>query len=376
MFVGIANTPLGYAWGSTTAIPELLGVAPTGEPQAELWLGTHHASPASLVGRAGTLADLVPGRLPFLLKVLAAGGPLSLQAHPTPALAAEGFAREEAAGVPLDAPRRNYKDPFHKPELVYALSDPFRALAGFRPVAETLAVLEPVAGDARVAPLLDRLTGDHALREVVEWLVTRGPGVEELIDAVSSAARGLPGESWATVRLLAAEYPGDPGIPVSLLLHSIALRPGEVLYLPAGNIHAYLGGLAVELMASSDNVLRGGLTPKHVDVPELLAVLDFRPRPAPYLVPETPEPGVSVFRPDVPDFALTVVSPDAAARGVDVPIPGGGPAIAFAVHGGAMLGGACEHLTLFPGGAAYLADEPALHVSGEGLVFLATTGAF
>ena len=129
------------------------GVAPTGAPQAELWLGAHPGSPSRLVGREGTLADLVPGRLPFLLKVLAAGAPLSLQAHPTPAQAEAGFARENAAGVPLDAPERNYKDAFHKPELIYALSDPFTALSGFRPVADTLAVLEPVAGDARLEPL-------------------------------------------------------------------------------------------------------------------------------------------------------------------------------------------------------------------------------
>ncbi|MBX3193965.1 MAG: mannose-6-phosphate isomerase, class I [Microbacteriaceae bacterium] len=375
MFVGISNTPRDYAWGSTTAIPELLGVAPTGEPQAELWFGTHPGSPARLIGRSGTLAELVQGRLPFLLKVLAAGGPLSLQAHPTAAQARVGFERENAAGIPVDAPERNYKDPFPKPELIYALSDPFTALSGFRPVAHTRAVLDAVAGDARIAPLLDRLAGDDDLRSAFEWLITRGPGVEELTAAITESAQTLDGESWATVRLLAGRYPGDPGIPISLLLHTIALRPGEVLYLPAGNIHAYLGGLGVELMSASDNVLRGGLTPKHVDVPELLRVLDFRPVPPPYLAPEHPQPGVAVFRPGVPDFELTVVSPDAAARGVELAIPGGGPAIAFAVHGGAVLGGSRGHHTLFPGGAAYLEGEPVLRVSGDATVFVATTGA-
>ena len=150
----------------------------------------------------------------------------------------------------------------------------------------------------------------------------------------------VDGPSWETVRLLAEYAMGDPGIPISLLLHTIALRPGEVLFLPAGNIHAYLGGLGIELMAASDNVLRGGLTPKHVDVPELLEVLDFRPLPAPYLLPEEPEPGVSVFRPDVADFVLTVVSPDAAERG----------------------------------GAVYIEGEVLLHVEGDGRLFLATTG--
>src|ERR1700759_3044025 len=134
MFVEITNTPRDYAWGSTTAIPELLGTEATGRPQAELWLGAHPGSPARIVGQDRTLADLVPGRLPFLLKVLAAASNLSLQAHPTTAQAQAVFAAETAAGIPLDAPNRNYKDPFHKPELIYALSDPFRALCGFRAV--------------------------------------------------------------------------------------------------------------------------------------------------------------------------------------------------------------------------------------------------
>lgn len=374
MFVGITNTPRDYAWGSTTAIPSLLGVAPTGAPQAELWLGAHPGSPSRLVGREGTLADLVPGRLPFLLKVLAASSPLSLQAHPTPAQAAAGFERENAAGVPIDAPERNYKDGFHKPEVIYALSDPFTALSGFRPVADTLAVLEPVAGDARLEPLVSRLVDDSSLRDVFTWLISRGRGVDDVISAVVEAGSVVDGPSWETVRLLAEYYPGDPGIPISLLLHTIALRPGEVLYLPAGNIHAYLGGLGMELMAASDNVLRGGLTPKHVDVPELLEVLDFRPLPAPYLTPEVVAPGVSVFRPDVPDFLLTVVAPDAAARGADVAIPGGGPAIAFVASGAVTLDGLDASFTLERGAAAFVSGEQGVHVSGDGLLFLATGG--
>ncbi len=375
MFVGITNTPRDYAWGSATAIPQLLGVAPTGGPQAELWLGAHPGSPSRLVGRDGTLADLVPGRLPFLLKVLAAEAPLSLQAHPTPAQAEAGFEREDAAGIPLASSVRNYQDPFHKPELIYALSDPFTALSGFRPVADTLAVLEPVSGDARLGPLLSRLDDDESLRDTFTWLISRGPGVDDVVSAVVECAESFDGPSWATVRVLAEYYPGDPGIPISLLLHTIALRPGEVLYLPAGNIHAYLGGLGIELMAASDNVLRGGLTPKHVDVPELLEVLDFRPLPAPHLLPSEPEPGVAVFRPDVPDFVLTVVSPDAAKRGVDVEIEGGGPAIAFVASGAATLDGFDASFTLERGGAAFITDEDSVHVSGGGHVFLAASGA-
>ena len=368
MFVEITNTPRDYAWGSTTAIPELLGTAPTGRPQAELWLGAHSGSPAQLVGRDGTLADIVPGRLPFLLKVLAAASNLSLQAHPTPEQARAGFAAENAAGLPLDALERNYKDPFHKPELLYALSDPFRALCGFRPVAETRAQLQAVAADPRVRPLLDRLVDDASLRGVFVWLITRGYGVDGVIAAVVGTGALENDPDWRTVRFLAERNPGDPGIVISLLLNSVTLSPGEALYLPAGNIHAYLEGLGIELMAASDNVLRGGLTPKHVDVPELLKVLDFRPSPVPYLEPERPQPGVEVYRPDVPDFVLTVVSPDAASRGVTLQL--GGPAIALCTSGAVTISG---H-ELDRGRALYVADETSLVVSGDGMVFVASAG--
>jgi mannose-6-phosphate isomerase len=383
MFVEITNTPRDYAWGSTTAIPELFGTEPTGAPQAELWLGAHPGSPSALVG-GGTLADIVPGRLPFLLKVLAASTNLSLQAHPTTEQARAGFAAENAAGVPLDSPDRNYKDAFHKPELIYALSEPFRALCGFRPVAETRAVVLPAAADPRVAPLLDRLVDDSSLRGVFEWLITRGDGVDELIAGVVEAGAsevgageagdgeaGAAGDggSWDTVRFLAERNPGDPGIAISLLLNSVALKPGQVLYLPAGNIHAYLEGLGVELMAASDNVLRGGLTPKHVDVPELLKVLDFRPLPVPFLTPERPQPGVEVFRPDVPDFVLTVATLSGTAASVTLPLTG--PAIALCTSGAVTLGG---H-QLRRGHALYVAEESSVTVSGDGVVFVASTGS-
>lgn len=366
MFVEISNTPREYAWGSTSAIAKLLGTTPSGRPEAELWLGAHPGSPARVAGGSGTLADLAP-RLPFLLKVLASASPLSLQAHPTPEQALAGFVAENAAGVPLDASERNYKDASAKPEIIYALSDEFRALCGFRPVAETRTLLLPVSGDERIAPLLERLVDDSALRSTFEWLITRGDGVDDLIAALIETSAIADDVAWDTVRRLADAYPGDPGIAISLLMHTAVLHPGEVLYLPAGNIHAYLEGLGIELMASSDNVLRGGLTPKHVDVPELLKVLDFRPLPLPYLEPERPEPGVAVFRPDGADFVLTVVSPDAAA---EVTIALTGPAIALCAAGSFMLG---DH-TLERGQSVYGADEPSLVVSGSGTLFVASTG--
>jgi mannose-6-phosphate isomerase len=362
VFVEITNTPRDYAWGSDSAIAELLGRVPSGRPEAELWLGDHPGSPARLVGRDGTILDVEAGRLPFLLKVLAAARPLSLQAHPTPAQAEAGFDREEAAGVPVDAPERNYKDRSHKPEIIYALSDPFRALCGFRAVEQTRTVLDPVADDERVAPLLDRLRTDDDIRPVFEWLITRSEGVDDLVAALVEASAVTDDVSWDTVRRLSEAYPGDPGIAISLLMHTAVLRPGEVLYLPAGNIHAYLEGLGIELMAASDNVLRGGLTPKHVDVPELLSVLDFRPLPVPSLRPEQTRPGVRVFRPDVPDFVLTVVD------GVETEVPLDGPAIVLVVRGTTRI---ASGPGLARGHAVFVEGEESLHLSGDGLAFVA-----
>jgi mannose-6-phosphate isomerase len=333
MFVEITNEPRDYAWGSTTLIPGLLGVAPDGRPQAELWYGTHPGSPARVVGRDGDLRDIA-GELPFLLKILAAGSPLSLQAHPTTAQAQEGFARENAAGIPIDAPHRNYKDPYAKPEMIYALSGEFRALCGFRPVAETRTVLD--AGGPGIFP---QLQTDADIRPVFEWLLSGHPDVASVVDDIVATARDAVGDSWTTVRLLAEHYPGDPGIAISLLLNTVLLARGEALYLPAGNIHAYLSGLGVELMGPSDNVLRCGLTPKHVDAAELLKVVDFSPVADPRLRPTVDDGETTLFEPGA-EWALMVM--DGGALRVD------GPGILVVLDG--TVG------DLGPGRAAFLQD--------------------
>lgn len=362
MFVGITNTPRNYAWGANGAISGLLGFEASGAPEAELWLGAHPGSPSRVVGSTDTLLDVVDGRLPFLLKVLAASSPLSLQAHPTMAQAEEGFARENALGIPLDAPHRNYKDACHKPELIFALSDEFDALCGFRPADAIRGDLADWFDPGLVAPMADRLVGDESLRSVFEWLITRGDGVDELVAGISAAAGGST-PALATVALLADAYPGDPGIVISLMLNRVTLGKGEALYLPAGNIHAYLSGLGIELMASSDNVLRGGLTPKHIDVPELLSVLDFRPLPVPYLEPGHPALDVLDFRPAGAQFALLVVEGDYST-------PLGGPAIALCLDGEFTLNGTTR---LERGSASYIADEPRVEITGTGRLVLAIT---
>jgi mannose-6-phosphate isomerase len=436
MFVEISNTPRPYAWGSTTAIAELFGVAPSGGPEAELWLGAHPGSPSQVLhpDQAGGAADLANWigaarsaalgesydgpRLPFLLKVLAAEHPLSLQAHPSAAQARAGYLREDEAGLPLDAPNRNYRDPYPKPEMIYALSDRFAALCGFRPVEEALDVLQgfvdlDVRGDtpqpALLRGLMERLA---SLPEAFQWLLAGGEEVSALVARVSRIASlagyagrdafpefvgadPLPGafgidRELATVRLLAEEYPGDPGIVVSLLLNQVSLARGEALYLPAGNIHAYLHGVGIELMGASDNVLRGGLTPKHVDVPELLAVLDFTDAAVPLLEPSVPSAGVSVYRPGADAFTLVHValSTDSgsvagpavdwasfvtpAADSASFALPG--PAIALCTAGAMRIAGAAASVALERGQSVYITpDEGTLTFTGAGELFLATT---
>ena len=312
----LRNVVRPYAWGSRTAIAELLGgPVPAPHPQAELWLGAHPADPSVLVHADGAQTSLLEAlnadpdrhlgarcarhwgkRLPFLLKVLAADEPLSLQAHPSAEQAAEGFAREEARGIPREAPERNYPDASHKPELICALTE-LHALVGFRdPVrtVELLAALDAPPLEPYRALLAATPDADGLRTLFTIWITLPHSAVSALLPPTLEAcvallrrpgrpnppvAGGTPGCDFRAVArevlALAEAHPGDVGVLAALLLNHVVLGPGEALYLPAGNLHTYLRGTGVEIMANSDNVLRGGLTAKHVDVPELLRVLDF-----------------------------------------------------------------------------------------------------
>jgi mannose-6-phosphate isomerase len=364
-----------YAWGSSTAIPALLGVPATGAPQAELWLGAHPAAPSRLVS-GGTLLSRIAAdpagelgpelverfgpELPFLLKVIAAAEPLSLQAHPALARARAGFAAEEARGVPRDAPGRNYRDPNHKPELVCAVT-PFAALAGFRSVPATIGLLAPlVAAVPPLAPYAEML-GSAPLPDVVAALLTDASA--DLVAAVATACAGLDDPAYRTAAELARLHPGDPGVLITLLLNRVDLAPGEALFLAAGNLHCYLHGTAVEVLANSDNVLRGGLTGKHVDVPELLAVLDPAAGPPPRLAPTRSGP-VESYRPPVPDFRLDRVTLSAT------PVPLAGPSLVLVLAGAALAGGE----PLERGASGWIPYGRTVAVTGDGVLVRATAG--
>ncbi len=268
-----------YAWGSVKSIARLQHRIPTGQREAELWMGAHPRAPSSVrvAGRTMGLDTAIerwpqamlggPAPLPFLLKVLAVDQPLSVQAHPDAAQARAGFDREEAAGIPRDAAHRNYRDPRAKPELVVALTD-FEVLCGFRPWEESRALL-----DRLDLPWTEREAAVRALLDPQTATLAR--------QAVRRAHDALP-DLAATLQGIADDHPGDPGVLFPLLLRHLVLRPGQGLFLPAGQLHCYLHGVAVEVMGNSDNVLRGGLTVKHKDPDELLSVLDWdAPAPVP-----------------------------------------------------------------------------------------------
>ena len=384
--IRVDNTPRDYAWGSLTDIAELRGKAPSGKPEAELWLGTHPGSPTQIVNpedaaEAATIADYLEARgeqpLPYLLKVLAAAHPLSIQAHPSPEQAREGFARENAAGIALDAPNRNYRDDAHKPELIYALSDTFEALCGFRDVDLTISELENLAAanaqacaaTSALAEFTSQLSsqGDAAIRWALDWALS-GDNAAALVAEISLAGKLVKD---ALLVELAEDYPGDPGIVVALLLNRVTLTKGQALYLPAGNMHAYIRGLGIELMAASDNVLRGGLTSKHVDVPELLSVVSDKVVPVPILEPRNVAQGIDLFVPDVPDFVLAHVVVTAGMSKSDS-LSLTRHAIVTCTAGNVTVEGSDSSVELEQGQNAFIStEERSLSFAGEGELFIA-----
>ncbi|MER6349890.1 mannose-6-phosphate isomerase, class I [Streptomyces sp. NPDC001595] len=378
------NTVRPYAWGSTTAIPQLLGVEPTGEPQAEMWMGAHPGAPSRTP--RGTLVEVVAAdperelgrpavdkfgpRLPFLLKLLAAGAPLSLQVHPDLAQAKEGYEDEERRGVPIDAPHRNYKDANHKPELICALTE-FDGLCGFRDPARTADLLAGLGVDS-LKPYVDLLHAhpeEAALREVLTAVLTADR--EEMARTVAEATAACTrlGGAYAPYADIAHHYPGDPGVIAAMLLNHVRLQPGEALFLGAGIPHAYLSGLGVEIMANSDNVLRCGLTPKHVDVPELLRVVRFQPNDPGVLRPEASPDGEEVYETPIDEFRLSrfTLPPGGASHDLTRPTP----QILLCTAGVVRAG---EH-ELRPGRSVFVPAGEKAEVSGSGTVFRATVVA-
>ena len=421
-----------YPWGTRTAIAELQGrPVPAPDPEAELWMGAHPSAPSALhrpPAPPATLDALIAtdperelgaeivarfgGRLPFLLKVLSAEKALSIQVHPSRAQAEAGYAAENARGLAPDDPARNYRDDWPKPELLYALT-PFEVAAGLRPPADASALLRALAVD-ELKPLAVSLAdaaGEDALgaalASVLEW-----PEPAPLVASVVAACRRLAAaggpyaDACAAAVRVAGDHPGDVGVVALLLMRHEVLQPGQAIFMPAGGLHAYLHGTGIELLANSDNVVRSGLTSKHIDVPELLELLD--PSIAvPVLTPRLAEPGVTTFDTPAPEFRLYLLDlpanapapalappgpalappgpalappgpalapPGPALASPALALPGTGPRILLCLDGTCSLRAASgQELDLTRGGSCFIpfADAP-VHATGQARLALAT----
>ncbi|EPT0779161.1 mannose-6-phosphate isomerase [Enterobacter hormaechei] len=379
----LINSVQNYAWGSQTALTDLYGIAnPDNLPMAELWMGAHPKSSSKIEDASGqvhSLRDVIDadkaallgdkvanrfGELPFLFKVLCADQPLSIQVHPNKQASEIGFAKENAAGIPLDAAERNYKDPNHKPELVFALT-PFLAMNAFREFSDIISLLQPVAGAHNaIAHFLENPPAEALSELFASLLNMQGEEKSHALAVLKAALSSQKGEPWDTIRVIAEFYPDDSGLFSPLLLNVVKLNPGEAMFLFAETPHAYLNGVALEVMANSDNVLRAGLTPKYIDIPELVANVKFVAKPAAELLTQPVKNGAELDFPiPVDDFAFSLhdLSADETAIAQE------SAAILFCVEGEATLHKGSERLVLKPGESAFVAaNESPVSVSGTG----------
>lgn len=305
MLLRILGQTKNYDWGSKQLVPDYFGLKQSIEPIAEIWFGTHPLGESRIKGSEQSLRSGIGKQLGFLLKILSAERSLSIQVHPNSAQAKIGFDREQTRGVLLEDPRRNYKDVSHKPEALVALSN-FHALCGFRPRAEQLSIFTEFGKTEKdFASLADKLTSGETLETIFQELISNQELAKRFLDTVEkSQTDALSQQARNLVESLLAQYPGDTGALVALMLNEVFLEPGEALYLPAGNIHAYLSGLGVEVMAASDNVLRAGLTSKHVDVTEVLKIADFSELSQPKIIARKLAEGLIEYPVQCPEFRI------------------------------------------------------------------------
>ncbi|MCG7427167.1 mannose-6-phosphate isomerase, class I [Helcobacillus sp. ACRRO] len=388
-----------YAWGSTDVLPQFLSRPADGQPWAEIWFGAHPLAPSTIADGARGLDAVIaaaPRRmlgdsvmrafgpaLPFLLKLIAPAQPLSLQVHPSKEHAQESFAAENAAGIPLDSHGRNYRDANHKPEMLMALT-PFEALCGFRTPRKALSIVRGLD-----TPLSEQLTqlitehpSAHGMRAAFRRLVTPAlsPSAEEVGALAEACRRRLDsGESPspridATVATLQSVHPGDPGVAAALLMNPVSLQPGEAMFVPDGIIHSYQSGLGIEIMASSDNVLRAGLTSKKVDANELLQCASVAAAPPIRIGPEKLTENTAAYFSPIDDFELSITTlPDGASFYPSIRVPGQGPRILLCIDGDVLLQSASGRARVRPGDAVFVsADDGAVAVGGHGRIVQAS----
>ncbi len=392
-FYKLSNQVRDYSWGDTGYIPDFLGVEnPENKPFAEMWMGAHPLASSRLVEAdsvqlsdfisASAMDTLGPdisrdyGRLPFLFKLLAAGESLSIQAHPSKEMAEEGFKREDDAGIPQDAAKRNYRDDNHKPEIIMAITE-FTAMIGFRKLPDILKSFSEFRRIDGLTALLRRtentsgIDSSDALRVFFEGILSLDEETtRNLLHSAPDIARDEQ-SCWEKIQRqwvsgLVSSFPGDIGALAPLFLHVVVLQPGEALYQPARALHAYLEGFGLELMANSDNVLRGGLTKKHIDVPELMKVLKFEASRPEILKPEIPDSsGIRHYKTPTREFSLGLADFDTDQ---DINLPAGsGPEIVLTLEGELLLQDEDSQLLLRRGESAFIPwNAGNIRISGSG----------
>lgn len=371
-----------YHWGSESALNELFGIAnPNNQPQAEIWMGAHprapskvrltdnksvdldaliKSAPESILGN--TVASQFANTLPYLFKVLSAAAPLSIQVHPDKQRAETGYEKDNQAGLAADAPNRNYRDDNHKPELMYALT-PFRAMCGFRQPGEIIRLFSQIRHH-EIDNLLNILE-NKGLQDFWQQLLEQAETpLNEMIDQALTLAKHNDHPVIQEVKRLNNYYPGDAGVFSPLILNLIDLEPGEAIYLNAGTPHAYLEGTGLEIMANSDNVLRGGLTHKHIDIAELMATINFDIVDVEDFMVKPQKQGDQIdFPVPVPDFAFSIipVKPEASVEAC------GSAEIIFCIEGTVEVGINDEQLQLISGKACLVtATDQTICFNGDG----------
>ncbi|WP_241626936.1 mannose-6-phosphate isomerase, class I [Rosenbergiella epipactidis] len=380
-----------YDWGSPTALTEHFGYANVARlPMAEVWMGAHSSASSRLwdQGEWKSLAAEITARpiamlgqvtyerfhqLPFLLKLLAAEKPLSIQVHPTKLAAQQGFAREDSLGIPLNHPSRNYRDTNHKPEVIYALT-PFKALNGFKSFGKIAQAFQKLEWDhPAVKGFIECPTSTQLRQLFIACLQLAGEEKQQVLTRLLQSTDQQEGVITQTIQMIAKDWPNDCGLLMPLFLNIVDLRPGEALYLAAGTPHTYLQGMGVEIMANSDNVLRAGLTTKHIDIDELVANVQFQEKKIEQLILAPLVKG-NQFQYPVPaaDFSLSILnlisSVELTSEGL--------PQILLCLKGTLQLSSARQHLSLTLGESIFIpANQGSYTLAGQGQIALATVGS-
>lgn len=370
MLVRISGEVKNYPWGSKHLIQDHLGLGPTNQAVAEIWFGTHEGGQSKLLTSGQSLSDAIGSKLSFLVKFLAADSPLSIQVHPNANQAKAGFAKENAAGLDIADPKRIYKDDSHKPEVLIALT-PFDALCGFRPRAEVIEIFLAFSeSEARFAELAALSATEASIEEIFSELLEDSALAGRFTNSVASLdPDSISERARLLVEELLGKYPGDTGALVSLLLNHVRLVPGEAIYLPAGNLHAYLSGLGLEVMAASDNVIRGGLSSKHIDKAELRNITDFSELAEPVVSTKKLAEGLVEYPVAASEFRLYRSQITGSNLLADIDLPAA--AVIVCVSGEVAVGTSLDQReVLKKGEVVFVSEAKKFSLSGSGEAFV------